>query len=77
MNRYKISNGDFIVVSGCYGGTWSDGARDEFIKNVKGWLSDRGLQECRVMLTPGEEFVIKTLTVNDIFEDQVLNKNNS
>ena len=74
-NTFKVSDGDLIIISGCSEGHWSDHLRREFHDVVKKWASDRGLQECKVVLIPGkEEINIKVLTVNDIFENEVLNK---
>lgn len=75
MNRLKISDGDLIVIT--MGGELTQSHMSIIREKFEQWIGERGLQECRVLVMSGvgeEGISIKVLSVNNIFEDEVLNK---
>jgi hypothetical protein len=78
--RIKISDGDYILV--CLNGKGVNaGVLDRVEKHLKSWVTERGLQGIKLQLVASPEGVpgatetmsITVLSVNDIFQEHVLN----
>lgn len=72
----KITDGDFVVITHNYDTTYS--GRVEFEKQFRSWLATRGLNNVSVTFYMGQkehpQMSVFTMSVNDVFENEVLNK---
>ena len=79
INRLKVAEGDLVIVN--LGSQHAESARERFAKILKKWLTDRGLTAVEVVIIPISNEVqddsmvprIQILSVNDVFDDAVLN----
>lgn len=72
INKTKVTDGDLIFVT-------LEGDVDQLMANylktqMESWLKDKGFNNCKVMISGGDGIKINLniLTVNDVFEDEVL-----
>lgn len=72
INKIKVTDGDLIFVT-------LEGDVDHQFANylktqVENWLKDKGFTNCKVVISGGDGIKINLniLTVNDVFEDEVL-----
>ena len=71
MTKLKITDGDLIIVM------LNSGSTADFLNRVRDsfqtWLTEKELHNVKVMVASGgEQMNITVLTVNDVFEDEVL-----
>lgn len=74
MMRLKIAEGDLIII-----GAINKATAMKLGEGINEWLKHRGISDVNIMLGFGEEYsntpaTITVLSVNDVFQDVVLNE---
>lgn len=75
MSRIKVSDGDLVVVT--VGGELNYEVLGAIARDLNSWFQMRGLHEVRLTVyhvRNSQGMEIKVFSVNDVFEDEVLNK---
>lgn len=74
INKSKITDGDLVFIT-------LEGDVDQQIvscirSQMENWLKDKGLSNCKVAIAGGTDIKVNLniLTVNDIFDNEVLKK---
>jgi hypothetical protein len=73
--RIKVSDGDLLLVE--YGGQPTQEHVDALFDDIEMWLKERGLDNVSTTMMAHPEVTgikISVLSVNDLFEEQVLKK---
>lgn len=71
IGTLKVADGDLIIVN--MEGDLSQAHLERIREKLKKWVDARGLQGVEILVSGGKvDMRITKLTVNDVFEDEVL-----
>ena len=71
MSTLKVTDGDILLIH--MEGDLSQAHIERVREKIKKWIDARGLNNVEIMVTGGKfNTQITKLTVNDVFEDEVL-----
>jgi hypothetical protein len=75
MKTFKMSDGDLIVISHARGALW---AARTYGEGINEWAKERGLSNIKIRLQEclgdHESVSVTIFTVNNVFDNEVLNK---
>lgn len=71
INRLKITDGDLVMIHVPLEYPDAEGL-DLIITAIKSWVNKHGLNNTVLLAVPCNEFKITVLSVNDVFENEVL-----
>lgn len=76
LANLKVSDGDLLIIS--FKGDVSSAFIDRFKKKLESWIKIKGLINVEIMITSVDQgFEIVKISVNDIFEEQILKGDNN
>jgi len=71
ISKMKVSDGDLLLIN--LGGNDLTQKHIEFMREkIKRWLLGKGLNNVEIVVTAGAGITIGQLSVNDVFENEVL-----
>lgn len=71
ISKMKVSDGDLIIVN--IGSTDISQKHIEFMRDrLRKWAAAKGLNNVEFVVTAGSDMSLTQLTVNDVFENEVL-----
>lgn len=76
MRNLKVTDGDLIVFGVPLDYDDPDGL-ELIITRLRSWIAGKGLKNTEILVIPSSKIEITVMSVNDVFEDEVLKGGNN